>query len=117
MGTGGGQPHPFEARGADPRTARRSTRQEDIDVASSFPDSTTAAAAISETLGANAAKLSRWLRSQKNSTVVTADFERGVGTVVDKVGHASEGHHVTVVIRRDPTSPFGFRVHAAYVTP
>lgn len=87
------------------------------EMVSTFPDLESAAASISRTVKANEAKLREWLSGSGRQTELEATFDEPVGTVMTEEGHTFDGHSVKLIVRRDPTDPFGFRIHTAMVYP
>lgn len=103
----------------DEELLARLESQPNISASSSFPDQATAEAAISEALSRNADDVDAFVGGTGPSVLVLQEplgtttgrsVARGSTEVQDVTG-------VRVVLRRDPSSPTGYRIQTAFPTP
>jgi hypothetical protein len=83
--------------------------------ASSFLGAALAESTVAEVLSANAAKIEEWLGSTGGGLRVATTFSEPVGRLAfDATHEVTEVNDVAVILRREPSTPPGYRVHAAY---
>ncbi|GAA3762995.1 RNase A-like domain-containing protein [Salinactinospora qingdaonensis] len=85
--------------------------------ASSFTDRGTAARAIGKVLGDNEAAVQKWLADGSNQDSLPLKRQPAggkVGRYVRADGGKYDARHVTVILRKDPNAPDGYRIHTAY---
>jgi hypothetical protein len=83
--------------------------------ASSFLDEALAESTVAQVLSANAAKIEEWLGSAGGGLRLATTFSEPVGRLAfDATDEVTEVNDVAVILRREPSTPPGYRVHAAY---
>jgi Bacterial CdiA-CT RNAse A domain len=87
--------------------------------ASTFTDVETAHDAVAEVIDTNAARIAQTRAVQEGQLVLQGRYSRGVvGRWLVRGGNAPRDvTGVTVLLRADPTIPWGFRIHTAYPSP
>ncbi|RNL77989.1 hypothetical protein EFW17_23590 [Halostreptopolyspora alba] len=103
--------------GKDVEWLRRRAERDDLPQASSFTDQRTAEIAISNSLARNQNRIDNWINDADDAgqLVISKDPAGGnVGPIVRRDGSVKDGRKVTIVLRKDPNSDTGYRVHTAY---
>ena len=102
---------------SDSQLATRLANDHKVRVVSTFSDRAVAESAISNAIGANQSAIGSFMKSDINRTVIKYLSPTVVGSSMTRGSTLSQPvSNVTVVIRKDPTMPDGYRIHTGYPT-
>ncbi|WOY04382.1 hemagglutinin repeat-containing protein [Dickeya fangzhongdai] len=103
---------------SDEQLATRLANDPKVRVASTFSDRAVAESAISNAIGANQSAIGSFMKSNNNQVVIKYSSPTVIGSSMTRGSTSSQPvSNVTVVIRKDPTMPDGYRIHTGYPTP
>ncbi|CNF29584.1 Uncharacterised protein [Yersinia rohdei] len=102
----------------DAQLATRLLNDPKVRVASTFSDRAVAESAISNAIGANQSAIGSFMKSNSNQIVIKYSSPTVIGSSMTRGSTSSQPvSNVSVVIRKDPTMPDGYRIHTGYPTP
>ncbi len=103
---------------SDAELATRLSNDPKVRVASTFTDRTVAESAISSAMSANRSAIDLFMKGNTNQIVIKHSSPAVIGSSMTRGSTSSQPvSNVTVVIRKDPTMPDGYRIHTGYPTP
>ena len=103
---------------SETQLANRLATDPRVRVVSTFSDRAAAESAISNAIGANQSAIGSFMKSNSNQIVITYSSPTVIGSSMTRGSTSSQPvSNVTVVIRKDPTMPDGYRIHTGYPTP